>query len=113
MKMTFRQTAVFVAEWKRLRFVDEDLQALEWEIMERPDVGRVLNGTGGVRKMRFSAPSRHSGKSGATRVCYTVVLDTICYLLIIFPKNERANLSARDKAVLKKTVDALRHAHSD
>jgi hypothetical protein len=113
MKMTFRQMPVFVSEWKRLRLPDEDLQALERQIMEHPESGAVMSGTGGVRKLRFAPPSRHSGKSGATRVCYAVLVDVVCYLFLIFPKNERANLSAQDKAVLKKTMDALRRLHAN
>ena len=111
MKMTFRHMPAFVSEWKRMRLPDEDLQALERQIMDRPDSGSVMSGTGGVRKMRFAPPSRHGGKSGATRVCYVVFVDFVCYVLLIFPKNEKANLSAKDKAAVKQGVDALRRAH--
>ena len=111
MKMTFRQMPVFVSDWKRLKLSDEDLQALERQIMDRPEAGAVMNGTGGVRKVRFAPPSWHSGKSGATRVCYVAFADAVCYLFLIFPKNEQANLSARDKAALKSIIDALRRLH--
>ena len=112
MRMTFRHMPVFVSEWKRLGLTDEDLQALERQIMERPEAGAVMSGTGGVRKLRFAPPSWHTGKSGATRVCYVSFVDAVCYLFLIFPKNERANLSAKDKAALKVTVDALRRLHA-
>jgi hypothetical protein len=112
MKMTFRHMPVFVSEWKRLGLPDEDLQALERQIMERPESGAVMNGTGGVRKVRFAPPSWRTGKSGATRVCYVVFADAVCYLFLIFPKNERANLSAKDKAVLKLTMEALCRLHT-
>lgn len=112
MKMTFRLVAAFVAEWDRLGLNDEDLQALEQQIMERPQSGAVMRGTGGVRKARFAPPSSHTGKSGATRVCYVAFADSVCYLLLIFPKNERANLSAEDKAALKTIVEALRRLHT-
>jgi hypothetical protein len=102
----------FVSEWARLRLPDEDLQALERQIMERPESGSVMVGTGGVRKLRFAPPSRHGGKSGAMRVCYVAFVDAVCYLLIVFPKNEAANLSAKDKVTLKQTVNALRRTHS-
>jgi len=112
MKMTFRHMPVFVSEWRRLGLPDEDLQALERQIMERPEFGVVMNGTGGVRKVRFAPPSWRTGKSGATRVCYVVFADAVCYLFLVFPKNERANLSAKDKATLKLTMDALRRLHA-
>ena len=99
MKFTFVQPASFVSDWRRLGLTDADLQALEAEIMDRPSVGAVLRGAGGLRKMRFAPRSQHVGKSGATRVCYVVFERAArCYLLIIFPKNEQSNLSAADKA---------------
>jgi len=110
--MTFRHMPVFVSEWKRLRLADEDLQALERLIMERPQSGAVMAGTGGIRKLRFAPPSCHAGKSGAMRVCFVIFADAVCYLFLIFPKNERANLSAEDKASLKAAVSALRRLHS-
>ncbi len=112
MKMTFRQMSIFVSEWKRLGLADEDLQALERQIMERPEAGAVMQGTGGVRKVRFAPPSWHSGKSGAARVCYIIFADAVCYLFLIFAKNEQANLSAKDKASLKTIIDALRKLHA-
>jgi hypothetical protein len=109
--MTFRQMSFFVSEWRRMHLTDIDLQSLEQQIMEHPESGAVMAGTGGVRKMRFAPPSSRSGKSGATRICYLVMAGAVCYLLLIFPKNERENLSAADKAALKKSVEALRKAH--
>ena len=46
------------------------------------------------------------------RVCFVIFADAVCYLFLIFPKNERANLSAEDKASLKTTINALRRLHS-
>jgi len=70
MWLTFIQLAPFVVAWRRLGLTDEDLSALEQLIMHRPEAGAVMQGTGGVRKLRFAPPSWHMGKSGATRVCY-------------------------------------------
>ena len=46
--MTFRQMPTFAARWKRLGLTDEDLQALEEQIMENPDAGDVMRNTGGA-----------------------------------------------------------------
>jgi hypothetical protein len=109
--MTFRQMAIFAAQWGRLRLTDQDLQALERQIMERPEAGDVMQGTGGVRKMRFAPPSWHTGKSGATRVCYITFIDSVCYLFAIFPKNQQANLSAADKKSLHSLVAEMKKGH--
>jgi hypothetical protein len=110
--MSFRQMSAFVAAWKRLGLTDEDLQALETQIMEDPKAGSVMAGTGGLRKVRFAPPSMHSGKSGATRVCYAVIFEDVCYLFTIFAKNEMPNLSAADKAALRSLVEEIRKRHS-
>jgi hypothetical protein len=75
------------------------LSVLETAIMENPQAGEVMRGTAGMRKMRFAPPSWNRGKSGATRVCYVVFARiSECYLTMIFPKNEKANLTAAEAA---------------
>ena len=77
--------------------------------MDRPDNGRVMTGTGGLRKMRFAPPSRHMGKSGAMRVCYLWLpgLSRI-YLMLIFSKSEMGNLSAAERKYFHKWVEFIR-----
>ena len=62
---TFIQTQEFSRQWKALGFVDEDLRQLELMIMQNPEVGVVMQGTGGLRKLRFAYEGR--GKSGRDR----------------------------------------------
>jgi len=108
-RFTFVQPASFAAEWRRLKLTDEDLQTLEGEIMHRPEVGPSMQGTGGLRKMRFAPPSWHRGKSGALRVCYVVFHEVqTVYLLLLFPKNEKSNLTAAERERFKRWVAALR-----
>jgi hypothetical protein len=105
MDLTFIQIEVFAAKWKRLKLTDEDLQALEQQLSQNPDAGVIMKGTGGLRKVRFAPPSWHTGKSGATRVCYVhVVRAEAVGLIAIFAKNEKENLSAEDKAFAAKVV---------
>ena len=66
--LTLAQTATFASLWKHGRLDDNDLSALERQIMENPLCGKVMRNTGGVRKARFAPPSQRSGKSGAYRV---------------------------------------------
>src|SRR5690606_32693397 len=70
MQLTFVQLTGFVSEWKHFRLTDEDLRALERQLLVEPEAGAVMTGTGGLRKIRFAPPSRGSGKSGAFRVAY-------------------------------------------
>jgi hypothetical protein len=103
---THNQPASFVADWYRLGLTDDDLRALERAILDRPEIGKVMAGTGGLRKMRFAPPSRHVGKSGAMRVGYLWVADLArIYLMVIFPKNEKDNLSPAERQYFRKWIE--------
>lgn len=106
MTRTFIQTEMFEKKWKELGLTDEDLCRLEYEIMKNPKAGSVIRGTGRLRKMRFSVDNK--GKSGSVRVCYVdfVVLDMI-YLFLVYPKNEKENLTKEECNNLKKMINLL------
>ena len=71
-----------------------------------PGAGVVIKGTGGIRKLRWSRTGR--GKSGGVRVVYYFhSLHMPLYLLTVFGKNEKANLSMKDKIELSRSVKEL------
>lgn len=109
MKFSFAQVTAFAASWKRLRLADEDLQHLEAEISSNPEVGEVMKGTGGLRKLRFAPPSWRRGKRGSLRVCYIVffAISTV-YLLAVFAKSEKDNLSDEEKNGLRNWIGRMR-----
>jgi len=75
-------------------------------LAKRPKAGRVIQDTGGLRKVRIARPG--SGKSGGTRVIYYYHNeDKPILLLLIYAKANQGNLSDGQKAQLKKHVDAI------
>jgi hypothetical protein len=108
-KLTLAQTATFVSLWKHWRLDDDDLSALEHQVMDNPLAGKVMRNTGGVRKMRFAPPSMGSGKSGAYRVCYFYfpAHDLVTFVLI-FPKSEQPNLSAEQEKACRVLAKQIR-----
>ncbi|RRK31584.1 addiction module toxin RelE [Schaedlerella arabinosiphila] len=106
MTRTFIQTDEFVKNWERLGLTDDDMRRLELEILKNPKIGSVIRGTGGLRKLRFSFENK--GKSGSTRICYVdfLLLETV-YLITIYPKNEKDNLTKAECNNIKKMIDAL------
>ena len=66
-----------------------------------------MQGTGGVRKMRFAFEDR--GKSGSARVIYVdfEVYDKI-YLITAYPKNVKDNLTKEERNDLRRLMDILR-----
>lgn len=106
MTRIFIQTDEFVKNWERLGLTDDDMRRLELEILKNPKIGSVIRGTGGLRKLRFSFENK--GKSGSTRICYVdfLLLETV-YLITIYPKNEKDNLTKAECNNIKKMIDAL------
>lgn len=106
MTRTFIQTDEFIKNWERLGLTDDDLRRLELEIMKNPQVEPVIQGTGKLRKMRFAFENK--GKSGSSRVCYVdfLIHETV-YLITVYSKNEKDNLSKAERNEIKKFIDIL------
>ncbi|MGC1818825.1 MAG: type II toxin-antitoxin system RelE/ParE family toxin [Casimicrobiaceae bacterium] len=72
-----------------------------------PTAGDLIRETGGVRKLRWARGGR--GKSGGVRVIYYYHSDRIpLYLLTIFAKGERTNLSAEERRELAQLTTTLK-----
>ncbi len=68
MRRAFVELPLFRSKWESLGLDDDDYHRLQDELLADPKVGAVMQGTGGVRKMRFAF--EHKGKSGGVRVIY-------------------------------------------
>lgn len=75
----------------------------------RPKAGELMQGTGGVRKLRWSRGGR--GKSGGVRVIYYYHSEVMpLYLLTVFGKNVKVNLSKAERNEMAKLVGILKAA---
>ena len=71
-----------------------------------PKAGDLMEGTGGVRKIRWARAGR--GKSGGVRIIYYVHSEAMpLYLLTVFAKNDRTNLSKAERNDLADLVELL------
>ncbi len=85
----------------------KDYEDFENILLKDPEMEAVIEGTGGLRKTRLKSSSK--GKRGGFRVCYCDVPEKgRIYLITMFAKNEKENLSAADKKMLKGLIDILR-----
>ena len=81
----------------RIALADEALKALEDEILLNRSVGKVIQGMGGLRKMRFAAPGSSRGKSSGFRVCY-VDFTEFGFIFLVPPAEKRAAAAFIDTA---------------
>lgn len=109
MNRTFIEVPLFTKRWEEIGLSDNELRQLQIALLKNPESGPVMEGTGGIRKVRF--PLENRGKSGSVRVCYVDFAEyEITYLITAFTKNEQENLSDAEKNTLRKLVKALRDA---
>ena len=81
-------------------------QAIINHLAARPRAGVLLQGTGGIRKLRWASGKR--GKSGGVRIGYYFHDESMpLFLLTVFGKNEQANLSKSERNALAKLVNVL------
>ena len=106
MKRKFVMMPVFDKQWRDMGLDDNDLQVLQSQLLNNPQTGKVIKGTGKLRKMRFALPNK--GKSGSSRVLYVdfVLAETI-YLIFAYPKNEKDDLTDEERNNIKKMIDTL------
>ena len=103
MTRTFIEVPLFTKRWLEIGLSDDELQQLQIMLLKDPESGPVIEGTGGIRKVRF--PIANQGKRGSVRVCYTDFAEyEIIYLITAFKKKEQDNLTAEEKIALKKLV---------
>jgi hypothetical protein len=80
---------------------------LQQALMANPEAGRVIEGTGGLRKMRFADPRRGKGKRGGLRVIYYWWSSGMQFwLYTLYDKDETDDLTAKERRVLKEMMKA-------
>jgi hypothetical protein len=110
MKRLFIQTSIFS---KRLdeQGVPNLLELIEEEILDNPQAGDVVPGSGGVRKLRVADSGRGKGKRGGLRVLFLDLPDReLTYLIYFYGKGESENLSAEQKRQISYLVKILKEA---
>lgn len=87
-------------------FKPEELLELKAYIKANPTKGDIIQGTGGIRKLRWSAGGK--GKSGGARVIYFYyILGKRIHLMTCYTKNVQSDISPKVKKQLKAIVDLI------
>lgn len=84
---------------------DEGFTQLQIALMANPTVGDVIEGTGGLRKLRFADTRRGKGKRGGLRVIhYYWTSGPEFWLFTLYDKGEMADLTTRQRVALKQLL---------
>ena len=82
---------------------DETYRALQTELIARPDAGAIIPGSGGLRKIRW-AGSGHGKRGGIRVIYYWITADDQIFILYMYPKNERGDLTPAQLRVLRQLI---------
>jgi len=90
----------------RSDYLDDDgFRALQNVLMAHPCAGDVIEGTGGLRKLRQADARRGKGKRGGLRIIYFWwEAGKQFWLFTVYDKNEMSDLSTKDKKALKELI---------
>lgn len=104
--MIFVETAVFTQTITEL-LTDEQYNQFQRYLIKNPKAGDVIEGTGGLRKVRWKVEGR--GKSGGVRVIYYFVDEADQFrMLLAYRKGIKDDLDAAEKKTLKAIKDSWR-----
>jgi hypothetical protein len=95
------------ARYRADYFSDDGFLSLQQAMLLNPEAGNVIEGTGGLRKLRHADPRRGKGKRGGLRVIYYWWDGgRQFWLFTLYDKDELKDLSAREKKALKDLLKA-------
>lgn len=100
--MEIIETSIFTRRVLNL-LTDDEYRLLQASLLIRPDQGEIIEGSGGLRKLRWPLTGR--GKRGGARVIYYLARrDEIILLLYIYSKTEQDDLTSDQLKVLSRMV---------
>lgn len=103
--ITIAEVPEYIRQAEKLLTETERQDVLSY-LAAHPKSGDLIEGTGGIRKLRWGRGGR--GKSGGVRVIYYYHSELMpLYLLTLFAKNEQDNLTKAERNDLAKLVDIL------
>ena len=101
--MVIVETSVFTKQVQKF-LSDEAYRQLQSDLANQPDMGVVIPGSGGLRKVRWGYRGRGK-RSGVRVIYYWVVSDERLLMLLMYPKNVKDNLSPAQIKALRQIVE--------
>lgn len=106
---TICETPAFTKAAAEAGMTREEVESIVLKLAANPLLGDEIQGTGGCRKLRVAG--RGKGKSGGYRVVHFFTGPSLpLFLLTVFSKGQKANLSAAERNALAGLTAALKAA---
>ncbi|HLB41701.1 MAG TPA: type II toxin-antitoxin system RelE/ParE family toxin [Gammaproteobacteria bacterium] len=104
--LVFIETKLFTQLVKEY-LSDDEYRELQQYIMKNPEVGKIIRGSGGVRKVRWAREGM--GKSGGIRTIYywAKARDQV-YMLTMYSKSEKENIDKKTLAQITKELESMK-----
>jgi hypothetical protein len=103
--MEFIETSTFTRQVTQL-LTDDAYRQIQNVLVEDPGQGDLIKGGGGIRKLRHAVQGR--GKSGGVRIIYYWVKEGHqIYMLVVYPKSKKDDLTEKEVALLRGLVKEL------
>lgn len=104
--MEFVETSLF-SRYLPEYLDDEGYRLFQVHLVQNPEVGAVIPGTGGLRKVRWADPRRGKGKRGGLRVLYTYFPSNAqIFLIALYDKSQADDLTTKEKKVYREIIQA-------
>src|ERR1700746_2357809 len=85
---------------------DDEYRELQNRLAAGPELGDVMPGTGGFRKLRWADPRRGKGRRGGLRVIYYYFPgEQQIWLMTLYGKDEASDLAAKQRQALKNAIE--------
>ncbi|QIM62051.1 toxin [Pasteurellaceae bacterium Orientalotternb1] len=112
MNLTFVELPPFI-RFRDEHLNDDEYRAIQTELLENPEKGDVIQGLGGLRKIRIAQGKSNKGKQGGARAIYFyyVSKDRI-YFVTAYGKNKQADLTNEQRKVLSSIVELIKAENS-
>ena len=100
MTRIFLSAQIFDKRWAELGLNDEDLRQLQNFLIKKPSAGDIIEGTGGLTKVRWNLPN--IGKRGGVRVSYIDFIRQEKIMLVnCYGKGSKDNITDKEKSMYK------------
>lgn len=101
--ITIYTTPAFDKKAKKL-LSPQALEDLLDYLEQKPEMGQLIVGSGGIRKLRWNTGKNNKGKSGGVRVLYYYAKSYLVILVTLYSKSEKKNITTTEKQILRNLI---------